>query len=162
MSRAPKARAGVAALAVCLCLGATPACTAARDTLGTNSSPCFRALAIAQDAVHDRGTFAGVRLEAVSALKSVEHVAELLKSRSSTPLRNLCVVSYRGTFRRSEVARPAGRVPESGTGRFAIVVISTPQNKLLATFVLEREPVRFRHLTLRAPTGAHPSGSGAA
>ena len=33
-------------------------------------------------------------------------------------------------------------------GHFAIVVVSTPQNKLLATFVLEKEPVRFRHLAL--------------
>jgi len=162
VSRIPKVRAGVAALAVCLCLGVISACTAARDTLGTNSSPCFRALAIAQDAVHDRGTFAGVRLVAVSALKSVEHVAELLRSRSSTPLHNLCVVSYKGTFRPSEVARPAGRVPASGTGSFAIVVVSTPQNKLLATFVLEHEPVRFRHIALPMPRGPKASGSGVA
>ena len=162
MSGVPKMRAGVAALALCVCLGATSACTAARDTLGTNSSPCFRALAIASDAVHDRGTFAGVRLVAVSALKSVKHVGEMLQARSSTPLHNLCVVSYRGTFRPSEVARPAGRVPASGTGRFAIVVISTPQNKLLGTFVLEREPVRFGHIALRAPDGVGASRSGPA
>jgi hypothetical protein len=45
-------------------------------------------------------------------------------------------------------------MPRSGVGHFAIVVVSTPQNKLLATFVLEKEPVRFRHLALGAPVRA--------
>jgi hypothetical protein len=138
-------------------------CTSARDTLGTNSSPCFKALALAADAVHDRGVFTGVRLVSESMLKKIPRVDGVLSSRSSTRLRNVCVVAYRGTYLSSQVERPAGRVPPSGVGHFAIVVVSTPQNVLLATFVLEKEPVRFRHLTLgvlpgRAPQG--PSGVG--
>ncbi|HUY22111.1 MAG TPA: hypothetical protein VMV22_07195 [Acidimicrobiales bacterium] len=127
-------------------------CTSARDTLGTNSSPCFRALALAEDAVHGRGSFAGVRLVSAAQLDTVHHVDGVLKKRSTTPLHNLCLVSYRGRFRLDQVSRPAGRRPASGSGHFAIVVVSSPQNVLLATFVLEREPLRFEHLALAVPT----------
>jgi hypothetical protein len=123
-------------------------CTAARDTLGTNSSPCFRALALAEDAVHDRGVFTGVRLVSVSSLAKLQRVDKVLSQRSRTRLRNLCLVSYRGTFRPDQVKQPAGPVLPSGEGHFAVVVVSSPQNVLLATFVLEKEPVRFRHLAL--------------
>lgn len=135
-------------------------CTAARDTLGTNSSPCFRALALAADAVHDRGEFAGVRLVSDSTLSKRSHFESVLKQRSSTPLHNLCLVAYRGSYRPTQVQRPAGKVPASGVGHFAIVVVSTPQNDLLATFVLEKEPVRFRHLALGQPLGTAPRRGG--
>jgi hypothetical protein len=124
------------------------ACTAARNTLGTNSSPCFRSLALAEDAVHERGIFTGVRLVAASSLARIHGVEVVLSQRSHTRLHNLCLVSYRGTFRPDQVKQGAGPVPPAGEGHFAIVVISTPQNVLLATFVLEKEPVRFRHLAL--------------
>jgi len=124
------------------------ACTSARDTLGTNSSPCFRALPVAEDAVHDHGTFAGVRLVAATALKQFNHLYADLEGRSATPLRNLCIASYHGTFSLDDVGRPAGNAPAGGVGRIAIVVVSTPQNVLLATFVLQKEPVRFRHYML--------------
>ena len=74
-------------------------CTAARDTLGTNSSPCFHALALAADAVHDRGKFAGVRLVSDSALASSIMSNRCVKQRSTTPLHNVCLVAYRGDFR---------------------------------------------------------------
>ncbi|HEY5024306.1 MAG TPA: hypothetical protein VII76_04955 [Acidimicrobiales bacterium] len=133
-------------------------CTAARDTLGTNSSPCFHALALAADAVHDRGEFAGVRLVADSTLAHVHQVEAVLEQRSSTPLHNVCLVAYRGDFRLSQVRRPAGKIPASGVGHFAMVVVSTPQNTLLATFVLEKEPVRFRHLALGRLDRPRPRG----
>jgi hypothetical protein len=137
-------------------------CTAARDTLGTNSSPCFRALALAADAVHDRGAFTGVRLVSASSLAKLQRVDKVLSQRSRTRLRNLCLVSYRGTFRPDQVKEPAGPIPPSGEGHFAVVVVSTPQNVVLATFVLQKEPVRFRHLALgriHGPPGSRePSG----
>ncbi|HVA02831.1 MAG TPA: hypothetical protein VMU64_03710 [Acidimicrobiales bacterium] len=133
-------------------------CTAARNTLGTNSSPCFHALALAADAVHDQGVFAGVRLVSDASLAKHGRMEALIRARSSTPLHSLCLVAYRGTFRLSQVLHPAGRMPSSGVGHFAIVVVSTPQNKLLATFVLEKEPVRFRHLALGALAGAGSRG----
>ena len=134
-------------------------CTSARDTLGTNSSPCFKALALSADAVHDRGKFAGVRLLSASTIKKIPRVDDVLSRRSSTRLHNVCAVAYSGTFRPSQVKRPAGRVPASGVGHFAIVVVSTPQNVLLATFVLEKEPVRFRHLALGVLHGPAPGGA---
>ncbi len=132
-------------------------CTAARDTLGTNSSPCFHALALAADAVHDRGKFAGVRLVSDTTLAKLHHVEAIIKQRSSTPLHNVCLVEYRGDYRPSQVHRFAGKAPPSGVGHYAIVVVSTPQNVLLATFVLEKEPVRFRHLALGTPV-QRPTG----
>jgi hypothetical protein len=126
-------------------------CTSARDTLGTNSSPCFHALALAADAVHDRGKFAGVRLVSASGLGKLRDVEPVVKARSTTRLHSVCLVAYRGDFRLSQVRRPAGKMPSSGVGHFAVVVVSTPQNELLATFVLEKEPVRFRHLALGRP-----------
>jgi hypothetical protein len=134
-------------------------CTAARDTLGTNSSPCFRALALAEDAVHDRGVFTGVRLVSALSLAKLPRVDKVLAQRSRTRLHNLCLVSYRGTFRPDQVKQPAGPVPPSGQGHFAVVVITNPQNVLLATFVLEKEPVRFRHLAL-GPTHGPPAPRG--
>jgi hypothetical protein len=144
---------------VALGLSALTGCTSARDTLGTNSSPCFSALALAKDAVHGHGMFAGVRLVSESSLVKLHHVDAVIKQRSTTRLRNVCLVAYRGDFRPSQVMRAAGKVPASGVGHFAVVVISTPQNKLLATFVLEKEPVRFRHLALgHSPTiGTKPA-----
>ena len=111
------------------------------------------------DAVHDRGAFAGVRLVSASTLKKIPRVDDVLSQRSSTRLHNVCVAAYRGTFRPSDVERPAGRVPPSGEGHFAIVVVSTPQNVLLATFVLEKEPVRFRHLALGVVHEPRPEGT---
>ncbi len=153
------ARRVVVVVAVALGSSWLSGCTSARDTLGTNSSPCFHALALAADAVHDRGKFAGVRLVSDTTLAKLHRVEAVLKQRSSTPLHNVCLVAYRGDYRSDQVERVAGKVPTSGTGHFAIVVVSTPQNDLLATFVLEKEPVRFRHLALgRLDTrGAHAS-----
>jgi hypothetical protein len=133
-------------------------CTAARDTLGTNSSPCFHALAIGEDAVHDRGVFKGVRLVAESDIAKDHRLQNVLRQRSSTRLHNVCLMAYSGSYRPDQVQRPAGKVPASGVGHFAIVAVSTPQNDLLATFVLAKEPVRFRHLALGAPEPASTPG----
>jgi hypothetical protein len=134
-------------------------CTAARDTLGTNSSPCFRALALAADAVHDRGVFTGVRLVSDSTFAKVHGIEAIIERRSATRLHNVCLVSYKGDYRATQVRRFAGKIPISGVGHFAIVVVSTPQNVLLATFVLQKEPVRFRHLALGVPRRAPPQRS---
>jgi hypothetical protein len=140
-------RHGTAAGLIALSLGLAglSGCTSARNTLGTNSSLCFRALAVARDAVHNKGQFAGVRLVRVAALVHNSNLRQELVARSGGQLRDVCLVSYRGQFRLDQVDRPMGRAPKSGTGRFAIVAVSVPRNKLIATVVLGREPVRFRH-----------------
>jgi len=57
----------------------------------------------------------------------------------------ICVVSYRGTFRVGQVARPLGPPPAGGIGHYAIVLVSKPQNKLLGTVVRRTQPLRFGH-----------------
>ena len=159
-TRAGRLRASaIAALMAVLALATLSGCTAARDTLGTNSSPCFRALALAKDAVHNRGTFSGVRLVNVATLKAPPaHFKATLQARSLKPLHNVCLVSYKGTFTPDQVERPAGKSLPPGTGHVAIVVVSTPQNVLLATFVLQHDPVRFRHVA--SPAGGDRPGAG--
>ncbi|HTZ08958.1 MAG TPA: hypothetical protein VMB72_07790 [Acidimicrobiales bacterium] len=137
-----------AAVTATLVLGAAAlaGCTVARNTLGTSSSPCYRALPVAADAVHRRGSFVGVRLVSASELTKLNHLRTVIEARSSTPVKNICVVGYKGRFRPDQVAKPAGPVPDSGVGHFAVVVVTTPQNTLLATVVLAKEPLRFLHL----------------
>jgi len=139
-------RAVAAVAAVIVSAAGITGCTAARNTLGTTSSPCFRALPVAKTAVHGRGTFAGVRLISSSEMSKLRHLKGVIEARSRTPVHDVCAVAYRGTFRRDQVARPAGRVPSTGVGHFAVVVVSNPQNELLATVLFLREPLRFRHL----------------
>jgi hypothetical protein len=131
-------------LVVCSILAATlTACTSARDTLGTNASPCFESLIIAADAVHDRGTFAGVHLVSLASFGKDAH-AHLLE-RAGPSVHDVCVVSYRGSYRISQVERPLGRAPVGGVGHYAIVIVSEPQKHLLGTVVRLTQPLRFSH-----------------
>jgi hypothetical protein len=140
-------RIGSAAVLVFLSLmGATlPGCTSARDTLGTNASSCFEALAIASDAVNDRGTFAGVRLISLTGLGVDVHLRTELSQRFGQSVRSVCAVSYRGTFAVEQVERPLGPPPAGGVGHYAIVIVSKPQNHLLGTVIRSTQPLRFGH-----------------
>lgn len=138
---------GAVAVTLAVAAGAVTGCTAARNTLGTSSSPCFRALPVAAAAVHRRGAFVGVRLVSSSELSKLNHLRRDIEARSRTTVKSICVVGYKGSFRRAQVQRPAGPVPDAGVGHFAVVVVSFPQNELLATVVLVKEPLRLRHLT---------------
>ncbi|HXX90433.1 MAG TPA: hypothetical protein VEI83_09450 [Acidimicrobiales bacterium] len=120
------------------------ACTSARNALGTNASPCFQALPIAADAVHERGSFQGVRLVDASTLASYPRLRDVLTVRAGAPLGSVCAFAYQGSFTTAQVDKPLGR-PATGTGRYAVVIVSTPENDLLATVVLDRIPFRFRH-----------------
>ena len=135
-----------AVLAVCLSLAATVAgCTSARNTLGTNASTCFEALAVAEDAVHHRGTFTGVRLVSLASVGTDTHLRARLVARAGKTVHDVCVVSYRGTFTENQVEQPFGRPPVGGVGHYAIVIVSKPQNKLLGTVVRLTQPLRFGH-----------------
>ena len=136
--------------------GLLAGCVSARDTLGTNSSPCFRALPVAKGAVEGRGTFTGVRLLSASTVAKHKHLYADLTQRSEGTLHDVCVVSYRGEFDQRQVKSVLGKSPAGGTGHFAIVFVSRTTNKLLGTFVLVSEPVRFRHLAM----GASLQGAG--
>jgi len=120
-------------------------CTAARDTLGTNASPCFDALAVGEDAVNDRGTFAGVRLISLTSFGQDAHLMAALSARAGPKVHDVCVVSYRGTFGVDQVKDAVGPPPPKGVGHYAIVIVSKPQNRLLGTVVRLTQPLRFGH-----------------
>ena len=136
--------AGVLVLAVLLA-GSLAGCSTARLGLGTGSSQCFRALAPAADAVHDRGGLAGVRLVPARGLSHHRDRVDDLVVVSPSPIRAVCLVAYRGEFRLDQVTDPLGHSPRSGTGPYALVVVSSPQNHVLGTFVLDHLPIRIRH-----------------
>jgi hypothetical protein len=121
---------------------ALTSCTAGHASLGTGSSPCYLALPKAADAVHHRGTLVGVRLVPPSAIDPARATTVELMRRNGGPLHNTCLVAYRGKFTSSSVERPikAGR-----SGTYAVAVLTPSGSRLLATFVLTHEPLRFGH-----------------
>ncbi|MHB1503905.1 MAG: hypothetical protein ACYCTL_07325 [Acidimicrobiales bacterium] len=144
--RSRRARLGLSGLVVVI--GVTlAACTSARNTLGTSSSQCYQALPVAAGAVHRRGEFAGVRLVPPSVLaeKSHERLRSVLATRAGAGVGHVCAVAYRGSFKLDQVARPIAIPPVVGTGGYAVVVVSVPANRVLATFVLDHLPISFRH-----------------
>ena len=133
-------------LVICFLLGSTlAACTSARNTLGTNASPCFEALAIGEDAVGGRGTFAGVRLLSAATLVADLHLRVDLSTLAGTKVRDVCAVSYRGRFGTDQVKRALGPPLGRGVGHYAIVIVSKPQNRLIGTVVRITQPLRFGH-----------------
>ena len=147
-SRPGPARRGGPAVVLMICvLVATvlAGCTSARDTLGTNASPCFDALPVAHDAVHGQGTFAGVRLVSLSSLSADVHLQPYLSELTKAKVHDVCVVSYRGTFTTDDVKKPVGRPPTGGVGHYAIVIVSKPQGRLVGTVVRLTQPLRFGH-----------------
>jgi hypothetical protein len=120
-------------------------CTSARDTLGTNNSTCFEAIAAAGSAVHHRGSFAGVRLVSFNAFGTDVRLKDELVDLFGTTVKDVCVVSYRGTFATGQVEHPLGPAPAGGVGHYAIVIVSKPQNRLLGTVIRSSQPLRFGH-----------------
>jgi hypothetical protein len=102
-------------------------------------------LAVAADAVHDNGSFAGVHLLKVSAVGADLHLRAELAARAGPSVHDVCAVSYRGTFSVAQVRRPLGPAPAGGLGRYAIVLVSKPQNRLLGTVIRQTQPLRFGH-----------------
>ncbi len=132
--------AGVAGLVVAASL--LTACSAARTGQGTTAESCYLALPTAAKAVGGHGHLAGVRTFTLSGLHGraprlyVHLVDEVPKGQA------VCVVGYTGKFNATMVSKPLGRP----TGTLAVVVVTTPANKLLGTLILTKIPVRFQHL----------------
>ena len=144
---------------------ATSACTSARNTLGTNSSPCYTAIPVAADAVHHRGHFLGIRLLSARQASTKRRLDALLEARAPK-VKTVCVVAYEGTYSLSQVEEPFGTAPPAGTGPVAIAVVSLSRNRLIGTIVLRRVPLAFRHEVLGPlrrqrppPTGPADRGS---
>jgi hypothetical protein len=118
------------------------ACTAGHSTLGTSDSACFKALPAASAAVHRRGAFLGVHK--VDTKRLLED-ARLRKSPMLSSLDDeaVCAVAFRGRF-------PAGSVEHAyrqRSGDYAVVLVRTRNDRVAVTFVLDRLPLQFRHLS---------------
>ncbi|HEU5004045.1 MAG TPA: lipoprotein [Actinomycetota bacterium] len=118
----------VAALALAGCAGQ-------RNSLGTGSSACFRALPAARAAVHQQGRYLGVRQVKASAV--AKRHAEFAAFGSET----LCIVAFQGSFEPGSVN---GANPAKG-GAYAVVAVDAKTAKAVAAFVVDRLPLRFTH-----------------
>ncbi|HZU79347.1 MAG TPA: hypothetical protein VE991_05480, partial [Acidimicrobiales bacterium] len=102
---------------------------------------------------------AGIRLVSQKSLARYPHLALFLEHLTGSTKQSVCVVSFHGTFSSDQVQMPVGRPRTRRTGKVAIVIVTTPQNKLLGTVILERDPLPLRHLVLGPPRAG--SGAGA-
>src|SRR5260370_11000255 len=133
---------GVSAAVTAAGLGA---CGAARNVLGTNTGPCFLALPTARRAVEGRGSLAGIRLVDVAKLTPGDRaVRALLDQLPVPPPREVCLVAYAGSFTLGHVEQPVGLPPPpAGVGPYAIAVGTTPDSRLVGTFVGRGLPRAF-------------------
>jgi hypothetical protein len=111
------------------------ACAAPRNTLGTRSSACFKALPTAKVAVHHRGRLVGVRRLARTTVERAFPNADLGAGK------HYCVVGFSGPYKTSDVDRPAG----AAGGRYAVVIVTARGTAVLRTFLVESLPLRLRH-----------------
>lgn len=123
-------------LVALLLLGVAAGCAASRNQLGTGDSACFQAIPVADQAVHHEGRFVGVHRV------PTEHLRRRLPEVPHHPHRDVCVVAYRGNFHSDDVEK----APPGQSGHYAVVVVSSPGNRLVKTLVLTKLPLSFRHL----------------
>jgi hypothetical protein len=142
------AAAAVSLLAASFALGG---CAVVRNALGTHDSACFRALPVADGAVREAGRFAGLKYTTVGDLEDalrrapggvvVAPPGALDVSRGT----GVCVVAFlapHGPFQEGAVLD--GWAPTGTTeGHFAIVVVRQSDLRVLATVVIEHEPIGF-------------------
>jgi hypothetical protein len=116
-------------------------CTSARSDLGTADDTCYQGLPAASQAVGGHGRLTGVDLMTAAQLrKKAPFVAQTLVPGQATTHR-FCVFAFTGSFERTQVAHPYGRP----SGRLAVVVLATPSNRLLGTFLFDHAPLPFGH-----------------
>jgi len=130
-------RTGVlAAVAVVVACAALDGCAGPRNTLNTATSQCFRALPLARASANDRGRLVGVRsVHATTLARRLPEAAPLGRQR-------LCVFAFKGPYNNGEItrARPAG------PGTYAVIAVDRSGSTVLASFVVNDLPLRFRHL----------------
>jgi hypothetical protein len=135
------------ALATAVAITGVGACGAGRDILGTNTSPCFLALPVAKQAVYGRGSLDGVQLVNVTTLTARRDrgLRELLELLPIPPSHEVCLIAFAGSYRPDQVQLPFGPFPPALAGRYAIAVVTMPKAVLLGTFVVQHEPLSFKH-----------------
>jgi hypothetical protein len=141
-------------------------CASTHNSLGTGSSPCFQALPSATKAVHSKGRLVGVRRVSLSQLRKPLSMPPSSTPGSSTPApsvppsseprafppstelsnpsnRAVCVVAFQGTYGPGDVEHETVQ----RSGNYAIVVVGEHGGVPLRSFVTDRLPLRFRHLS---------------
>lgn len=124
-------RRGLAAVAL---LAVLAACSGPRNGLNTSDSACFRGLPLASATAGPKGKVVGVRVVRRGEL------ARKLPQAARIHAEAVCAVAYRGAFVPGDVrdADPAG------PGTYAVVALDTQGTRVLASFVVDELPVRFR------------------
>lgn len=124
------------AILACLALAAVlSGCASPRNALGTGSSICFKAIPPAVSAVSHKGTLVGVREVRASTL--AQRRPEFTQFGSET----LCLVAFKDGFQPGDV--PSSTVQEAGN--YAVVAVDSRDSKVLAAWVSQDLPIRFRH-----------------
>lgn len=117
-------------------------CAAVRNELGTTNSDCYIAIPAAAAAVHHHGHLRGVRLVTVASLR--RHGGPLYQAAVTAPkpkVSQVCLVAFSGNFAASQVSHPVGKP----AGHLAIVELSYPGRRFLATLVITHPPLTFGH-----------------
>jgi hypothetical protein len=133
----------LAGCAVAAVLGASvfAGCTSARAGLGTTDDSCYLALPTASQAVGGHGHLTGIRKYRVEDMKSLAPRLYDYLADQAPRTQVICLAGYTGLFTRAMVEKPIGRP----TGKLAVVVVTSPGNKVLGTLILKKLPVRFQH-----------------
>jgi hypothetical protein len=103
--------------------------------LGTTSSACFHALPPAVASLHHPGHLIGVRLVDTGRLRDPALRAVL------APRRKLCLVAFSGSFAPADVERPI----DQRNGNFVMVAVRPDGSAVLASLIVTRLPLGFRH-----------------
>jgi hypothetical protein len=137
-------RVAIVSFAAVLLATTLTGCTSARSGLGTSASSCYLALPTADQAVHGHGHFLGVKLFTVGSLRhTAPHLYSVLHQENASA-QHVCAVGYSGQFSSKSVKNPRGKA----SGHLAVVVSTSPGNRLLATVIFTRIPLRFTHTHL--------------
>jgi hypothetical protein len=110
-------------------------CAAPRNSLGAGSTACFKAIPPAVAEVGHRGSLLGVRQ--VNAARLARRRPEFARFGNE----DLCLVAFRGNFQPDEFPTTASARP----GRYAIVAVDSRRARVVATYILDKLPLRFRH-----------------
>ena len=137
MSSHRKMGMAVCALAILLLAG----CTSVRSNLGTSDSSCYLALPAATRSVGATSRLVGVHLTTVRTIAKDSSFLSTALGIGNGSAKRACVFEFAGRFSKSSVSRARGRA----SGRFAVVVLTSPGNRLLGTVILRHPPLRFGH-----------------
>jgi hypothetical protein len=116
-------------------------CSSARVGLGTTDESCYLALPTASKAVGGHGHLTGIRKYRVEDIKGLAPRLYAYLADQAPKTQVVCLAGYTGLFSKTTVEKPIGRP----SGKLAVVVVTSPGNKVLGTLILEKLPVRFQH-----------------